>query len=321
MRMGFALVLFYLLVSVLAPLALTGLILRAQGLSRMTGELISLTWWMYIIIWWSMIAGPSEKTPRNVQVFTFFYLLFLGIFFLGVWISMTDLFEHLGSGWIPKGRKSITVVGVLLLVGFFFTRRLSASSVVVLLAGILILVLLNIRSHWQSQIVMAGLISFLLVYLTAILTAGLAHEIQPVAPVPADVDEVFYYAPFRRFGFYYLTALLILAASVTIGFLTKSWVAGLLTFFGLFSLFALIVLVTQLVNVIGLGYALIDQIPGADVAQFVDNMADFFNLPAETRQVLQDLASPTVTIEGVEAQGLGTDEGGYFPWPFPIIGG
>lgn len=318
--MGFSLVLFYLLMSALAPLILTGLILNTRGLSRMTGELISLTWWIFLVIWWSMIAGPSDKTPRNVQVFTVFFYLFLGIFFIGVWISLTDLFEHLGSGWIPKGRKSITVIGSVLLIGFFFTRRLSASSVVVLLAGILILVLLNFRWHWQSQIVMAALFAFLIVYLTAVLTAGLAHEIQPWFEVAADEDEVFYYAPFRQFGWYFLAVGLIIAASVVLGVLTKNVWAGIAVFVVLYLLFALIVLLTQLVNAFALGYALIDQIPGADVAQWISDLSDALDLTPETKQLLQNLASPTVTIEGVEAQGLDTDEGGYFPWLFSVIG-
>lgn len=314
MKMGFALVLFYLMMSVLAPLILTGLILRAQGLSRVTGELISLTWWMFVVVWWSMIAGPSDKTPRNVQVFTFFYILFLGIFFLGVWVSLTDLFEHLGSGWIPKGRKSITVVGSLLIAGFFFTRRLSASSVVVLLVGILILVLLNVRSHWQSQIVMAGLTAFLLVYITAVLTAGLAHEIQPAREVLAHEDEVFFFAPFRSLGWIYFFAFLIVIVAVIIGVITKNVWIGIATLFVLYLIFALVAFIVYFVNTLAIFTPLINAVPGWNVSQWIADIGDLLQWPDETIQVLKDLTNPTLQVEGEVA--LETDEGGYFQWPW-----
>ena len=315
--MGFSLVLFWLITTAVILGIISIIALTQKGLSHVSGSLVSLMWWLYVVAWWSAIV--TSDAPRNVRVFSspiIFYGV-LGMLFLGIWVAFGDLFAHVER--TPRGNRTFAVVAGLFLLGFVLTRRISISVVVVVVVVVLLIIAVMREGRWLPGAFTTALIALLLVLAVVISTRGLAHNIQPVAPVPADVDEVFYYAPFRQFGWYYLTAVIIITVSVVIGVLMKNVWAGIAVFIVAYLLFGLIVLLTQLVNAFAFGYAVIDAIPGADVAQWISDLSDALNLTPETKQLLQNLASPTVTIEGVEAQGINVDESGYFQWPWEAL--
>lgn len=315
--MGFALVLTWMLVTAAILGVVSLLTLKRLGVTHASGALVSLLWWIYVIAWWSAIAGPSALTPRNVRVFSapVIYYGVLAPLFLGTWISLSDLFGHVSH--TPKGRKSVAMLLGIFLAGFLLSRRISVAVVVVAIITIILIVLTLYEGRWLPGFVMTLVLSLLIVYLTSALLAGKAHEIRPaIEPVPADQDEVFFYAPFRKFGWYFFFAFGIIAVALATGLLSKSWWIGIAVFVGLYSLYTVIVFLTQFVNALALGFALVDAIPGADVQTWISDLGEALSLDDATINALKALANPVVSVEGQVATTTSVDEAGFFPWPF-----